>query len=66
MSAGLRRAIALVQHSFLLAEPLFPEYSRRRTESLEYVQRVPDRIHELFFERGHEDAIRDPVSGIIG
>jgi len=27
---------------------------------------VPDRIHEPFFERGHEDAIRDPVGGIGG
>jgi len=56
----------LPQASFLLAEPLFPEYSRRRTESLEHIQRVPDRRHEPFFERGHEDAIRDPVSGIGG
>ena len=57
---------ALAQASFLLAEPLFPEYSRRRTESLEHIQRVPDRIHEPFFERGHEDAIRDSVGGIGG
>ena len=50
----------------LLAEPLFPEYPRRRTESLEHIQRVPDRVHEPLFERCHEDAIRDPVGGIGG
>jgi len=27
---------------------------------------MPDRIHESLFERGHEDAIRDPVGGIGG
>ena len=27
---------------------------------------MPDRIHESFFERGHEDAIRDPIGGIGG
>jgi hypothetical protein len=27
---------------------------------------VPNRVHESVFERGHEDAIRDPVGGIGG
>jgi len=48
----------------LLAEPLFPEHPRRRAESLEHIQGVPDRRHESFFERGYEDAIGDPVGAI--
>jgi len=57
---------ALAQPSFLLAEPLVSEYPRRRTESLQHIQRVPNRVHESLFERGHQDAIRDPVGGIGG
>src|SRR5262245_55790311 len=57
---------ALAQASFLLAEPLFPKHPCRRAEPLEYVQRVPNGRHEPLFERGHEDAIRDPVGGVGG
>src|SRR5215470_9060875 len=57
---------ALAQASFLLAEPLFPEYPRRRAESLELLQCVPDGRHESLFERGDEDALGDPVGGIGG
>ena len=53
----------LTQPFFLLAEPLLPDYPRRRTESLEHIQRVPDGRYESLLECGHEDAIRDPVGG---
>src|SRR5215468_10038642 len=58
--------LTLAQPSFLLAEPLFPEYPRRRTESLEHIQGVPDGRHESLLEPGHEDPIGDPIGSIGG
>ena len=41
--------------------PILSEHPCRSTESFRYVHRVPKRPHEPLFERGHEDAVGDPV-----
>src|SRR5262249_20386659 len=48
----------------LFTDPIFSEHSGRSTESFQHVHRVAKRPHEPLFERGHENPIRDSISGV--
>src|SRR5215467_6174770 len=59
--SGSACPLLVVSHcSLLLVKPPVPEYPRRRAESLEYIQRVPDRIGESFFDLRHHRMTRGP------